>query len=701
MVNSTKCPPADELRAMQAGRLPEEQSEELIAHVHHCAACQSDLETVDDREDSLIFALRQPSEFAAFEAEAECQVALAKALATLADRGSPRPEDDALPDLPRELGEYQIVRPLGQGGMGRVYVARHTKLGREVAIKVLASHRLGDERLRRRFEAEMQAVGRLSHPHIVTAHDAREIAGTAVLVTELIDGMDVGQLVRRTGPLPVADACELVRQAAVALEYTHGQGFVHRDIKPSNLMLSRDGQLKLLDLGLARLQLADADRSEMTGTGQTMGTADYIAPEQVMDSRNVDGRADIYSLGCTLYKMLTGEAPFAGDDHQTVFAKLTAHVSSAAPSLASSRAEAPGALVKLVDAMLAKDPAERPQTPRDVAEQLAKWTAGHELASLVARAERIAPDKSPRVRTASAVSNARPLPVPLLRRRVPVGVLIATTLVALGLGVMLGLIIRIKHPDGTETVVQVPEGASVEVVEGSEGAKEGAKSRAEPSAPTTEKPSAVERAEIRPSDAPLTLIYPRDELLQPVQPADGSTSQASPAQLNNANEGYVDFSVASLHKKVHPVGFGVVDLQGDGSTGILFKLADGVLPQSETRRRGDRMALVRTSSDAIIGWSDIQGRLSVSLTQSNKAGELGLTLVFDEALGSRMHRLTEKYQGQHLALIVNGRIIVAPRIVSTISQQASLQGNFRREDLESLMQALSGLMNDVPDATPY
>jgi hypothetical protein len=585
--------------------------------------------------------------------------------------------------------------------MGRVYLARHTNLGREVAIKVLASHRLGDERLRRRFEAEMQAVGRLSHPHIVTAHDAREIAGTAVLVTELIDGMDVGQLVRRTGPLPVADACEMVRQAAVALEYTHGQGFVHRDIKPSNLMLSRDGQLKLLDLGLARLQLADADRSEMTGTGQTMGTADYIAPEQVMDSRNVDGRADIYSLGCTLYKMLTGEAPFAGDDHQTVFAKLTAHVSSAAPSLASSRAEAPGALVKLVDAMLAKDPAERPQTPRDVAEQLAKWTAGHELASLVARAERIAPDKSPRVRTASAVSNARPLPVPLLRRRVPVGVLIATTLVALGLGVMLGLIIRIKHPDGTETVVQVPEGASVEVVEGSEGAKEGAKSRAEPSAPTTEKPSAVERAEIRPSDAPLTLIYPRDELLQPVQPADGSTSQASPAQLNNANEGYVDFSVASLHKKVHPVGFGVVDLQGDGSTGILFKLADGVLPQSETRRRGDRMALVRTSSDAIIGWSDIQGRLSVSLTQSNKAGELGLTLVFDEALGSRMHRLTEKYQGQHLALIVNGRIIVAPRIVSTISQQASLQGNFRREDLESLMQALSGLMNDVPDATPY
>ena len=210
--------------------------------------------------------------------------------------------------------------------MGSVFLARHTKLGREVALKVLASHRLADKRMRERFEAEMRAVGRLSHPHIVTAHDAREVDGTAVLVTEYIDGLDLGQLVARTGPLEIADACEIIRTVAVALQYTSGQGFVHRDVKPSNIMLSWSGDVKLLDLGLARLQDDRHKEVEITGTGQAMGTADYVAPEQVADSRSVDVRADIYSLGCTLFKILTGRAPFADLQHTTAFAKMTAHV---------------------------------------------------------------------------------------------------------------------------------------------------------------------------------------------------------------------------------------------------------------------------------------------------------------------------------------------------------------------------------------
>ena len=143
--------------------------------------------------------------------EPDCQLAVAKALGALASDGGPVTATD-LNLFPQSLGEYDLVRPLGRGGMGNVYLARHTKLGREVAVKVLATHRLSDKRASDRFEAEMRAVGQLSHPNIVTAHDAREVDGTAVLVTEYIDGLDLGNLISRIGPLPVADACEIVRQ---------------------------------------------------------------------------------------------------------------------------------------------------------------------------------------------------------------------------------------------------------------------------------------------------------------------------------------------------------------------------------------------------------------------------------------------------------------------------------------------------------
>ena len=266
--------------------------------------------------------------------------------------------------------------------MGRVYLARHTKLGREVALKVLATHRLGDPRMGQRFEAETRAVGRLSHPNIVTAHDAREVEGTAVLVTEFIDGLDLGMLVNTVGPLRVTDACQIVRMVAVALVYSYEQGFVHRDVKPSNIMLNRSGEVKLLDLGLARLQHGDPDQMEITGTGQTIGTADYISPEQVTDSRSVDIRGDIYSLGCTLMKLLTCEAPFANDAFPTPFAKMTAHVSASPPRLSEWLPDAEKGLVSLVDSMLEKDPNKRPQSPMQVAERLLAFTEGSDLPRL-------------------------------------------------------------------------------------------------------------------------------------------------------------------------------------------------------------------------------------------------------------------------------------------------------------------------------
>ena len=324
-----ECPKSEELRAFSLGQLSEEQSDELLGHVLECDQCRSDLET--SPEDSLVKSLRSADQDE-FDEEADCKIAMAKALGALA---APNAVDhtELSQLLPKVLGDYEIVRGLGRGGMGNVYLARHQKLGREVALKVLSSHRLLQPRMRQRFETEMRAVGQLSHPNIVTAYDAREVDDLAVLVTEYIDGLDVAQVLRRTGKLSTADACKIAQQTAEALEYVSERGLVHRDIKPSNVMLSRKGEVKLLDLGLARLRVADGECPEMTATGQAMGTADYIAPEQVNDSRNVDIRADIYALGCTLFKMLSGQVPFGADRYPTSFAKMTAHVSDAPPHL--------------------------------------------------------------------------------------------------------------------------------------------------------------------------------------------------------------------------------------------------------------------------------------------------------------------------------------------------------------------------------
>ncbi len=375
----TRCPPIQVLQDYVLGRLPDDASDEMFTHVRECEACSAELETIDDGGDSLIGSLHSPDPWVGFADEPACDLAVARLLGTLTTDPAPDPTQ---PHLPQRIGVYEILRPLGRGGMGRVYLARHTKLGREVALKVLATHRLGDPRMGQRFEAETRAVGRLSHPNIVTAHDAREVEGTAVLVTEFIDGLDLGMLVNTVGPLRVTDACQIVRMVAVALVYSYEQGFVHRDVKPSNIMLNRSGEVKLLDLGLARLQHGDPDQMEITGTGQTIGTADYISPEQVTDSRSVDIRGDIYSLGCTLMKLLTCEAPFANDAFPTPFAKMTAHVSASPPRLSEWLPDAEKGLVSLVDSMLEKDPNKRPQSPMQVAERLLAFTEGSDLPRL-------------------------------------------------------------------------------------------------------------------------------------------------------------------------------------------------------------------------------------------------------------------------------------------------------------------------------
>ena len=275
-----------------------------------------------------------------------------------------------------EFEGYQILEELGQGGMGAVYKALHTKLDRVVAIKILSRGRAGDERAIARFEREMKAVGCFDHPHIVRAYDARA-GGTGVppvLIMEFVEGMDLGRLVQRLGPVPMAEACELVRQACLGLQYIHEQGLVHRDLKPSNLMLTRQGTVKILDLGLARFHFEQSEE-EMTNSGQAMGTADYMAPEQASDSHAVDIRADIYSLGCTLYKLLAGCAPFEGSQYKGTFEKMTAHVHSLLSPIENLLPGIPQELAAILEKMLAKNPADRFAQPADVIETLTPFCA--------------------------------------------------------------------------------------------------------------------------------------------------------------------------------------------------------------------------------------------------------------------------------------------------------------------------------------
>jgi WD40 repeat protein/tRNA A-37 threonylcarbamoyl transferase component Bud32 len=276
------------------------------------------------------------------------------------------------------LGPYVLLEPLGEGGMGQVFKARHPLMKRVVALKLIRAERLQHGDALSRFQREIVAAGRLSHPNVIIAHDAVQVGRTICLVMEFAEGTDLGKLLKQRGPLPVAEACEYVRQAALGLQHAHEQGLVHRDVKPGNLLLTRPGGaqaggvVKVLDLGLARLGTsADEDSATaLTGASALMGTPDYMAPEQAGDAHAVDIRADIYSLGCTLYALLTGRAPFAGTQ---LTQKILAHLSAEPPPLESMRTDVPPALAAVVRRLMAKQAEQRYQTPADVAAALAPF----------------------------------------------------------------------------------------------------------------------------------------------------------------------------------------------------------------------------------------------------------------------------------------------------------------------------------------
>lgn len=275
------------------------------------------------------------------------------------------------------FGNYLVLEKLGEGGMGMVFKARHRRLNRIVALKVLPPAATKSLEAVKRFHREVEAAARLTHPNIVAAYDAGEEHGVHFLVMEYVAGQDLSRLVKQDGPLSVDRATSCILQAARGLEHAHVSGVVHRDIKPANLLLDDEGTVKILDMGLARLSDADTvERQELTHTGNIMGTIDYMSPEQALQTKTADARADIYSLGCALHFLVAGRVVFEGD---TMMAKLLAHREQAIPPLRSPLGTVPPALDAVFRRMIAKNVADRYQSMGEVIRDLEGCLSGKEL----------------------------------------------------------------------------------------------------------------------------------------------------------------------------------------------------------------------------------------------------------------------------------------------------------------------------------
>ncbi|MFM9966494.1 MAG: protein kinase domain-containing protein [Planctomycetaceae bacterium] len=409
-------PTPEQLRAFGLGRLRPSEATLVEQHVETCDDC---CRVLSDVPDDTVLAKFKDCDTVSYEAPADdtpVESETARGLIPLALLEHPR---------------YRVKTMLGRGGMGVVYKAEHRLMERPVALKVISRRLIANPLAIERFQREVRAAARLTHPNIVVAHDAEQAGELHFLVMEFVDGISLAQYVERKGPLPASTASLFMRQAALGLQHAAQQGMVHRDIKPQNLMLTRKGQIKILDFGLARFAREESSLSSaeiptfshfedsfeadvgLTEAGMIVGTPDYMAPEQAFDSSKADTRADIYSLGCTLYFLLSGQAPFAGD---SITRTLKSHADRQPRALQTLRDDLPPELIRIVERMMAKDPAARFQSPSEVAKVLAPLATGGLAAAgtFEAGSKRAMPVLSKTPRTES---EEPPTTIQLARRR--------------------------------------------------------------------------------------------------------------------------------------------------------------------------------------------------------------------------------------------------------------------------------------------
>ncbi len=288
-------------------------------------------------------------------------------MTTDAETRAPDRTGDAVAEAPlQRLGKYVIEKKLGQGGMGAVYLARDSELRRQVAVKVLPKDKASNPTLVRRFKAEAQAAAQLRHDNIVAVYDSDEADGYLFIAMEYVDGQDLHEMINRRGKIPVKRSIEMIKQVVAALQHAHEHKIVHRDIKPSNLLIRRDGMVKITDLGLAR-SVDDTIETGITRAGTTVGTVDYMAPEQARNSKLADIRSDLYSLGCTWFQMLTGHAPYP---EGSLTNKLQAHAVKPIPDPRAENENVTEGLVAVIQRMMAKKPEDRYQTPAELLKDL-------------------------------------------------------------------------------------------------------------------------------------------------------------------------------------------------------------------------------------------------------------------------------------------------------------------------------------------
>jgi serine/threonine protein kinase/formylglycine-generating enzyme required for sulfatase activity len=419
-------PSADALRGFAAGMLDDPTAAVIMGHLDGCPDCCRAVAGLPG--DAFLDRLRQAYSPGSTPGPADTQGATAH---------DPKLAAGPVAKLPPELAnnpQYEILRELGRGGMGVVYLARNKLMDRLEVLKVVNRALLDRPGAVERFLREIRSAARLNHPNVVAAYSAVQSGEVLAFAMEYVEGQDLARLVQTQGPLPVAQACSYVQQAALGLQHAFEKEMVHRDIKPQNLILAREGErhvVKVLDFGLAKVTRARSEDPAITDDGAMLGTPAYVAPEQTVDAASADIRADVYSLGCTLYYLLTGAPPFTGRSHYEV---LQAHQSTQARPLNLVRPEVPEALAAVVRKMMAKDPAQRYQTPVALAQALAAF------------AEQGAKDA------------LAPKPSPASKRKWLTGGGIAAGVLLIGLlGLWASGVVRLKTPEGTLVVeVNVP-----------------------------------------------------------------------------------------------------------------------------------------------------------------------------------------------------------------------------------------------------